>query len=80
MTPEMTPEVPDPGQEKARKDEQRQLAYVREDLVREFTAVPPDVVDEKLGVLVSAFQRAPVRSFVPVLVRRQAREQLRHLT
>jgi hypothetical protein len=61
------------------QDEARQLARLRDDLVREFSTVPPEVVDEKLSVLVRAFQQAPVRSFVPVLVRRGAREQLRQL-
>jgi hypothetical protein len=68
--------IPDPRQQ---QDEQRQLDSVRDDLVREFPSLPTDVVQEKFSVLVRAFQQAPVRSFVPVLVRRRAREQLRHL-
>lgn len=61
-------------------DEQRQIAHVREDLVREFTALPADVVVDLVDRQLAAFTHAPVRSFVPVLVRRGAREQLRHLT
>jgi hypothetical protein len=63
----------------ARADEDRQLQHVKEDLHREFAALPEAVIDEQVSALVLAFTRAPVRSFVPVLVRRGARERLRHL-
>jgi hypothetical protein len=63
----------------AAADEERQLEHVREDLAREFTAVPPTVVDDLVREQVASFHLAPVRSFVPVLVRRGARAQLRQL-
>lgn len=65
---------PDP-----RADEQRQLEHVRDDLLREFASLAPAVVDDQVTELIRGFTRAPVRSFVPVLVRRGARERLRQL-
>ena len=62
-----------------RTDEKRQLAHVREDLLREFASLPPTIVDEQWAQMVRAFTAAPVRSFVPVLVRRGARRRLRQL-
>ena len=60
------------------EDEQRQLESARRALVSEFAGrVPEDEVEQRFSALVSQFEGAPVRSFVPVLVRRQAREQLR---
>ncbi|MCW2670037.1 MAG: hypothetical protein QOJ48_1069 [Frankiales bacterium] len=67
-----------PGR-RADADERRQIEHVREDLAREFQTVPPDLVAELVSRQVAAFQRAPVRSFVPVLVRRGARAELRQL-
>jgi hypothetical protein len=62
-------------------DEDRQLARVREDLLREFGAtVSEQVVDEHFWSLVARFDGAPVRTFVPVLAQRAAREQLRELS
>jgi hypothetical protein len=60
-------------------DERRQIEHVREDLAREFITLPPSVVADLVGQQVAVFQRAPVRSFVPVLVRRGARDRLRQL-
>lgn len=60
-------------------DEKVQLAHVRDDLRREFPAVPGEVVDNQVARMEQAFTRARVRSFVPVLVRRGARERLRQL-
>ena len=62
-----------------RADENRQLQHVKDDLHREFSALPESVIDEQVTALILAFTRAPVRSFVPVLVRRGARERLRRL-
>ena len=60
------------------EDEQRQLESARRALVTEFAGrVPEDQVDRRFTELVSEFAGAPVRGFVPVLVRRRAREQLR---
>ena len=61
------------------QDEDRQLQHVREDLHREFTALSPEVVDALFSVVVGRFDQAPVRSFVPVLVRRGAQPELRQL-
>lgn len=60
-------------------DESVQLAHVCEDLQREFPAVPPEVVEDQVTREEQVFTRARVRSFVPVLVRRRARERLREL-
>ncbi|MCW2599078.1 MAG: hypothetical protein JWM02_907 [Frankiales bacterium] len=62
-----------------RGDESRQIEHVKEDLLREFAALPEAVVTEEVSQMLRHFTRAPVRSFVPVLVRRGVRERLRHL-
>ena len=62
------------------QDEERQLARVREDLLREFGAqLSETVVDEHFHDLVARFDGAPVRTFVPVLAQRATRERLREL-
>jgi hypothetical protein len=59
-------------------DEQRQLESARKALVSEFAGqVPEAQVEQRFAELVGQFEGAPVRGFVPVLVRRQLREQLR---
>jgi hypothetical protein len=60
-------------------DERRQIEHVREDLTREFVTLPAEVVADRVSRQVAAFQQAKVRSFVPVLVRRGARSELREL-
>ena len=70
--------IPGPRHDAA-ADERRQLDHVRQDLAREFTSLPPTVVDDLVDQQVASFVTAPVRSFVPVLVRRGARERLRQL-
>jgi hypothetical protein len=63
------------------QDEDRQLARIREDLIREFgSGVSEQVVDEQFRALVATFDGAPVRTFVPVLAQRAARERLRELS
>jgi len=62
-----------------RRDERVQIAHVRDDLRREFPAVPAEVVDDQVTQVERSFTTARVRSFVPVLVRRGARERLRQL-
>ncbi len=62
-----------------RADEHRQIEHVKDDLVREFAALPESLVDEQVTQVARHFTQARVRSFVPVLVRRGARERLRHL-
>ena len=62
-------------------DEARQLARIRDELVTEFGAgLTAGVVEEQFGALVSAFDGAPVRAFVPVLAQRAARQRLRELS
>ncbi len=63
----------------SRADETRQIQHVQEDLMREFAALPAALVAEQVNEVAQGFRQAPVRSFVPVLVRRGARERLRHL-
>jgi hypothetical protein len=63
------------------QDEDRQLARIRDELVREFgDGLPARVVEEQFQQLVAAFDGAPVRVFVPVLAQRAARERLRELS
>lgn len=60
------------------EDEQRQLESARRALVAEFAGqVPADEVERRFTELAAEFEQAPVRGFVPVLVRRRAREVLR---
>lgn len=62
-----------------REDEARQLARVREDLVREFgDALTAEQVAQHFAAIVAGFEGAPIRSFVPVLAQRSARRVLRH--
>lgn len=59
-------------------DEQRQLESVRADLLREFgDRLPPEVVSARFAEVVSTFDGAPIRSFVPVLASRSVRQELR---
>ncbi len=60
------------------EDEDRQLESARRALLAEFEGrVPADEVERRFAELVAEFRGAPVRSFVPVLVQRRTREQLR---
>ena len=62
-------------------DEARQLARIRDELLSEFGAgVTASVVEEQFSALVATFDGAPVRTFVPVLAQRAARERLRELS
>lgn len=59
-------------------DEHRQLDSARRALVAEFAGqVPADQVEQRFAAIVQEYRAAPVRSFVPVLVQRQARQHLR---
>lgn len=61
-------------------DEQRQLASVRAELLREFgETLGEDQVQERFAATVGQFDGAPIRSFVPVLAQRSARLALRGL-
>lgn len=58
-------------------DEQRQLDRVRRDLLDEFGAqVSPAVIDARFDETMADFDRAPVRTFIPVLARRRVRQLL----
>ena len=62
------------------EDEQRQLQRTCQDLVREFgDRVDEREVQARFEEIVHSFDGAPVRSFVPVLAARAARERLRGL-
>jgi hypothetical protein len=60
-------------------DERRQIEHIRDDLTREFITLPREVVAERVDRRLESFREAKVRSFVPALVRRGAREELREL-
>ena len=64
----------------ARDDEQRQLASVSAELVREFgDRLSETEVQQRFAAIVSRFEGAPIRSFVPVLAQRSARLELRRV-
>ena len=64
----------------ARDDEQRQLASVSAELVREFgDRLSETEVQQHFAAIVSRFEGAPIRSFVPVLAQRSARLELRRV-
>lgn len=59
------------------EDEQRQLDAVRITLQREFAdRVAADVVDRHFAEIVGRFEGVPVRTFLPVLVHREAKQLL----
>lgn len=59
-------------------DEQRQLEQTREALVDEFQGrLSRDEVAERFAEIERGFASAPVRTFLPLLVLRAAREELR---
>ena len=60
------------------EDETRQLEAVRKDLLREYGTVSPEIIDARFAAVVHRYDEAPIRSFVPVLARRQLREELSH--
>ena len=62
-------------------DEQRQLLRTCQDLVREFgDRLAEAEVKARFDEIVRSFDGAPVRSFVPVLAARAARERLRAIS
>jgi hypothetical protein len=62
-----------------RQDLTTQVAHVRDDLRREFGSLPSSVVDEHVHRQELALAGARIQAFVPVLVRRGARDELRQL-
>ena len=63
----------------ARQELRTQVDHVREDLRREFAWLPPGVVEQHVARREQELSGARVTSFVPVLVRRGARDDLRRL-
>ena len=58
-------------------DEQRQLTAAREDLVLEFAdRLDGAAVTARFEQVVAGFEGAPIRTFVPVIARRVARQEL----
>ena len=58
-------------------DEKRQLDAAHDDLVREFAdRLDADSVSARFTATVAAFDGAPIRTFVPVLASRLARQEL----
>jgi hypothetical protein len=63
------------------EDEQRQLAAACRDLVIEFGERLPEAdVAARFEGVVHRYSQAPIRTFIPVLAQREAREQLRELS
>ncbi len=59
-------------------DERRQLDHARRDLLREFAGTLPEpTVDESFDQALSRFADARVRTYLPVLVSRVSRTDLR---
>ena len=56
-----------------------QVEHVLLDLRREFPSLPTEVVDDKVHRAEEALAGARIQSFIPVLVRREARDELRRL-
>lgn len=61
-----------------REEELRHLAVVELELREEFTKVPAYAIHEAIQIEAKAFDMAPVRDFVPVLVARAVRRRLRY--
>lgn len=58
-------------------DEGRQLAIAETELTHELPDVPQQVVHTQVRRAFDSYQDAPIRDFVPLLVRRHVRDQLR---
>lgn len=59
-------------------EERRHLDAVERDLVTEFAAtLTAGEVARRFAEVVHAFDGAPIRDFVPVLARKQARQEMR---
>lgn len=61
------------------EDEVRQLEVVHRDLLREYEGVAPELVSARFAEVISSYDGAPIRTYVPVLARRQLREELSHV-
>ncbi len=54
----------------------RAMGLVTARLKERFASVPPPVVDALVADLLAEFDESPIRSFVPLLVERLARDRL----
>jgi hypothetical protein len=76
----MTTELDEPMRpmplERAMTDEERAMASLVLELHAEFASVPLEQVSTLVTCLWSHYDSAPVRDFVALLVRKQAREEL----
>ncbi len=59
------------------QEERRHLEVAESELTREFPTVPPQAIHEAIEDEARTFNGAPIRDFVPLLVRRDVRDQLR---
>lgn len=55
------------------------IQHVQEELAREFPTLPREVVESYVDLAATRLDGAPVRAYVPVLVRAGARHELRRL-
>jgi hypothetical protein len=60
-------------------DEAHQLEQVEDRLIRRFGGqVPKQRISKEFSAAVARFAKAPVRTFVPVLIQREVSDTLRH--
>ena len=64
----------------ARADEERLIHEVERDMCEAFPWLPADHVGVVVECLWAAYDGASIRDFIPVLVRKQAREELREVS
>jgi hypothetical protein len=57
--------------------EQAAMTHLQEQLARTHAEIPPDRVAAAIQHAQERFERSPIRDFVPLLVERRAREELR---
>jgi hypothetical protein len=62
-----------------RADEERLIREVQRDVCAAFPGLPADHVGVVVECLWAAYDGARIRDFIPVLVRKQAREELREV-
>ena len=74
-----TPSEPSGEPTASRVDEAR-LSATQRDLRHEFPSVPLEQIDMLVEGIWKHYEAARVRDFVPLLVRKQAREELREIT
>ena len=60
------------------QDEPAQIERITQDLIRRFAGIPTRVISNEVKAGVKAFEGAHVRTFVPILVEKRAKDHLRH--